>query len=278
MRVKDGADSRSGRNSRSKESKIPRIDSPDDSAWNRGISLIPAKERPIIAANRFRSGLRKKPETTQIEMTLLMAGKSDNHQILASVLACFLYLFSPPCIPSGQILQEARVAAVNDGDTVTLLLNGKRYRARLIGIDAPEMGQEPWGRLSREHLRKLLKKSNWRVAVEKDVEHRDKYNRLLVYLWSPDGQLINENMLRDGYAVLFTIQPNSKYAERFRKAQHAARESKKGIWGADGLKEKPLDYKKAHPRISAIAIMEGLHSQHLLSLRCQVRSGPEQRA
>ncbi len=146
-------------------------------------------------------------------------------------------------------LREGKVVRVNDGDTVTVLLDGRTCRARLIGIDAPEMGQEPWGRASREHLRKLLKNGRWRVSLERDLEQFDKYGRLLVYLWSPDGRMINEKMLEDGYAVLFTIQPNSKYADRFRKAQRLARENGRGIWGPDGLKEKPLDYKKAHPRM-----------------------------
>ncbi len=145
-------------------------------------------------------------------------------------------------------LLQATVIAVNDGDTVIILLVGKQYRARLIGIDAPEMGQEPWGRMAREHLRKLLKEYRWRVSIENDIVRHDKYNRLLVYLWAPDGQLLNERMLQDGYAVLFTIQPNSKYSDRFKEAQRIARENRKGIWGANGLKERPLDYKKTHPR------------------------------
>jgi micrococcal nuclease len=145
-------------------------------------------------------------------------------------------------------LQEARVVAVNDGDTVTIRMNKREYRTRLIGIDAPEMGQEPWGEKARGHLRKLLKENRWRVSVETDIEQYDKYGRLLVYLWSDDKTLINERMLLDGYAVLFTIQPNSKYVDRFVKAQRFARQEKRGIWGPDGLKERPLDYKKAHPR------------------------------
>jgi len=145
-------------------------------------------------------------------------------------------------------LPEARVIAVNDGDTVTIVLNNKKYRTRLIGMDAPEMGQEPWGRRAREHLRMLLKEARWRVSVDTDVEKYDKYGRLLVYLWTPDEEMLNERMVRDGYAVLFTIQPNSKYRDRFKRAQRIAREEKRGIWGPDGLKETPLDYKKKHPR------------------------------
>jgi micrococcal nuclease len=145
-------------------------------------------------------------------------------------------------------LPEAHVIAVNDGDTVKIVMNNTAYRARLIGMDAPEMGQEPWGKRARERLRMLLKEVKWRVSVETDVEKYDKYNRLLVYLWTPDGEMLNERMVRDGYAVLFTIQPNSKYGDRFRKAQHIARQEKRGIWGPGGLKEAPLDYKKKHPR------------------------------
>ncbi len=167
-------------------------------------------------------------------------------------IAIIIFLLSP-CIfckeqPRAEAaVQEARVIAVNDGDGVTIRMNGREYRTRLIGIDAPEMGQEPWGDRAREHLRKILKDLRWKVSVEVGLEQFDKYNRLLVYLWS-DNTLINEQMLLDGFAVLFTMQPNSKYADQFRKAQRIAREKKLGIWGPDGLKERPLDYKKKHPR------------------------------
>lgn len=163
----------------------------------------------------------------------------------------FIALFLFPALGSSaaaERLPEARIIAVNDGDTVTLRMDGKEYRSRLIGIDAPELGQEPWGKLARGHLLKLLKDAKWRVTVETDIVKYDKYERILVYLWTPDGNMLNERMLRDGYALLFTIQPNSKYADRLRKAQGAARDEKRGIWGPDGLTESPRDYKKSHPR------------------------------
>ena len=162
-------------------------------------------------------------------------------------IALFLFPGLDPAY-AAERLPEARVIAVNDGDTVTIRMNGKGYRTRLIGMDAPEMGQEPWGRRAQEHLRKLLKEVQWRVSIETDVEKYDKYDRLLAYLWTPDGEMLNERMLRDGYALLFTIQPNSRYADLLRKAQRAAREEKRGIWGPDGLKEAPIEYKKKHPR------------------------------
>ena len=144
--------------------------------------------------------------------------------------------------------REARIVRVYDGDTVLLLMDNETYLTRLIGFDAPEMGQEPWGKKAREHLWTMLKDSGWNVSVETDLEKYDKYDRLLVYLWTTDKTFINERMLADGYAVLFTFQPNSKYVDLFKKAQRNAREKRSGVWGPDGLKERPTEYKKKHPR------------------------------
>jgi micrococcal nuclease len=178
-----------------------------------------------------------------------------NHYFAIAILGvCFASLF---CIDQSFAAQghEAQVVWVNDGDTVTIRMEDSEYRTRLIGIDAPEMGQEPWGKKAKKHLIELMKQAHWIVFVETDVVKYDKYDRLLAYLWTSDNEMLNERMLKDGYAVLFTIQPNSKYADRFRKAQRAAREQKLGIWGPDGLKERPLDYKKKHPR------MENVHQR-----------------
>ena len=165
------------------------------------------------------------------------------------VVAIVLCLTVPaPPVRAGLIMPEARIVEVNDGDTVVFRMEGKTYRTRLIGIDAPEMGQKPWGRKAKEHLRELVKGSGGMVRVETDVTTYDKYGRLLAYLWLDEKTMINELMLRDGYAVLFTIQPNSRYVDRLKKAQQGAREGRLGIWGAHGLTERPIAYKKAHPR------------------------------
>jgi len=60
--------------------------------------------------------------------------------------------------------------------------------------------------------------------------------------------MINEEIVRNGYAVLFTFPPNVKYADRLTAAQIIARENRLGIWGKDGLKQMPSAYRKEHPR------------------------------
>ena len=141
----------------------------------------------------------------------------------------------------------ARVVRVNDGDTVTVSLNGRREKIRLIGIDAPEIGQGSWGERAKRHLEDILYPLR-NVYVEYDVERRDKYGRLLAYIRTTEGRLVNADMLRDGYAVLFTFPPNVTHVDEFTSAQRQARERKRGIWGKDGLSQLPVDWRRQHPR------------------------------
>lgn len=143
---------------------------------------------------------------------------------------------------------HVRVIKVHDGDTIGVILNGRKEKVRLIGIDAPEIKQKPWGTRAKKHLEKLLTASNRTVILEFDVERRDKYGRLLCYVYSTDKNMINLQMLKHGYAVLLTIPPNVRHVDEFRKAQHNAREQKLGIWSNSGLKETPSEFREKHPR------------------------------
>jgi micrococcal nuclease len=69
------------------------------------------------------------------------------------------------------------------------------------------------------------------LEIEFDVERRDRYGRLLAYLYFPDGRMLNEEIVRAGYASVMTIPPNGKYKDRFLKAYREARESRVGLWG-----------------------------------------------
>jgi micrococcal nuclease len=164
------------------------------------------------------------------------------------IIAFFLCAFSIDRSFAAQSLSEVRVIKVHDGDTVTLMVNGKMRKTRLIGIDAPEMNQRPWGRQAKEHLIDIMNHTDWLVTVETDEVKQDKYGRALVYLWTKNNELINERMVRDGYAVLFTIKPNVRYGAAFSRAEKLARQEMKGIWGPNGLKEAPVKYREKHPR------------------------------
>lgn len=167
------------------------------------------------------------------------------------IIILVLFITSPT---NAAYSEKFRVTEVHDGDTISIRTRSlagiplKIERVRLIGIDAPELKQEPWGRLSKRYLKKIISESNWVVSIEFDIEQRDKYGRLLCYAWDKKGRLINEKMIENGYAMLYTIPPNVKYAERFIAAQKRAQALQIGIWGKRGLRKSPGQWRREHPR------------------------------
>jgi micrococcal nuclease len=115
---------------------------------------------------------------------------------------------------------------VVDGDTVELAGAG---RARLIGIDTPEVfgGAECFGREASAFARRRL--AGRAVRVQVGTEERDRYGRLLVYLYL-DGRLFNAELVRRGYAMPLTVPPNVDHAERFAALAREAREEHRGLW------------------------------------------------
>lgn len=169
--------------------------------------------------------------------------------LISLILISFFSIFNRDHVDSQHRTPSVKVLEVHDGDTISVLLNGKREKVRLIGIDAPELDQRPWGNKAKAYLIGLLKASKWKVSLEYDLEKRDKHGRLLCYVWLSDRRMLNLQMLKDGYAMLFTVPPNIRYISEFRKAQLEARRKKVGIWGREGLKESPVKYRREHPRL-----------------------------
>jgi len=162
------------------------------------------------------------------------------------------FLFAPACAKKES--DYYKVTEIHDGDTVSIITDSflgilvKTERVRLIGIDAPELAQEQWGRRAKNHLRKLIKESDWQVKIEFDIQKRDKYGRILAYLWDRQGRMINYMMVKHGYAMVYTVPPNVKYAELFVEAQRLARQERKGIWKENGVIETPSEWRKQNPR------------------------------
>ena len=129
---------------------------------------------------------------------------------------------------------RAQVVSVHDGDTITVLIDNRLEKVRLIGIDVPKLDQVPWGVQARDALRGLVDGKT--VRLETDITIRDQYKRLLAYVYVGE-MLVNLEMVRQGQAVLYTVPPNVAHVEEYIKAQSEARQAGRGVWD----QQKPLD-------------------------------------
>ena len=133
--------------------------------------------------------------------------------------------------------QEATVPRVVDGDTVIAQLgSGATERVRLIGIDTPESVKpgtpvQCFALKASAYTKHLL--TGRRVRLVLDAEPRDRYGRLLAYVYrEPDGLFVNADLVRRGFAQTLTIPPNVRFADRFSALARQAREAGKGLWSA----------------------------------------------
>lgn len=134
----------------------------------------------------------------------------------------------------GETGERAVVAKVIDGDTVELE-NGQKVR--LVGIDTPETVDlhRPVGCFGKEaskEVKRLL--AGKEIIMQKDISDTDKYERLLRYIYLPleNGQtlFVNDYLVREGFARVYTYPPDVKFNEQFVKADREARENQRGLW------------------------------------------------
>lgn len=133
----------------------------------------------------------------------------------------------------------ATVARVVDGDTIVVRIAGHEEKVRLIGVDTPETvdPRRPVGCFGTEasNFTKSVLPAGTAVRLERDSEERDRYGRLLAYVFrQSDGLFVNDAILREGYGQLLTVPPNVAHVDRFREAQRVAREGGAGLWSACG--------------------------------------------
>ncbi|NPE46372.1 nuclease [Sphingobacterium sp. arapr2] len=130
--------------------------------------------------------------------------------------------------------KEVYVTKVIDGDTFWVNNGSEKFKVRFIGIDAPETRNSrgklkgPYAKEAKEYVKKLTE-NKW-VKLELDVQKKDRYRRMLAYIYLLDGTFLNADLLKGGFAVVDTYPPNVKHTALFVKLQHEARESKKGVW------------------------------------------------
>jgi len=137
------------------------------------------------------------------------------------ILALILTLLAPGCSNINE--NAVLVTRIIDGDTIEIE-NG--VRVRYIGIDTPETGEHYYLEAT-EANRNLVEGK--KVRLEKDIEDKDDYGRLLRYVWV-DEIMVNAELVKLGYAYSYSYPPNLKYQAQFLQQEKEAREQKRGLW------------------------------------------------
>jgi micrococcal nuclease len=154
------------------------------------------------------------------------------------IIAVIILLFTVGCAlnEGDSNLIPAEVIRVVDGDTVKIKVDGKEETVRLLLIDTPETVHpskpvQPFGPEASSFTKELL--TGKEIQLEMDIGERDKYGRLLAYIYV-DGQMVNELLLKKGLArVAYVYEPNTKYVDDFYAIQKQAQQEEVGIWSIE---------------------------------------------
>jgi micrococcal nuclease len=131
------------------------------------------------------------------------------------------------------------VVEVFDGDTISVRRNGELEKVRFIGVDTPET-KDPrkpvqcFGEEASRYTKTMLEGRQVRIEIDPTQGERDRYSRILAYVWRDDGLMINRALIEEGYAHEYTYQDNVyKYQEEFKNGEASAQNKQKGLWAVD---------------------------------------------
>jgi len=143
------------------------------------------------------------------------------------------------------------VTHFSDGDTITVDMNGQSEKVRMIGVDTPETHDpdvpvQCYGPAASAYTQNLIGNQKVRLEADPTNQNRDRYGRLLRYVYLADGRLVQEEILRNGYGFAYTLFPFTKKTE-FISLEGEARAANKGLWGNCTVVEEPGGRKQTNP-------------------------------
>jgi micrococcal nuclease len=123
-----------------------------------------------------------------------------------------------------------------DGDTIAVNMNGKVEKVRFIGVDTPETHKpntpvQCYGLAAAAFTKRMIGNNRVRLVSDSLSTDRDRYDRLLRYVYLPDGTLVNEKLIQGGYGFYYPYFPFTK-AQRFAADEQSAMAARKGLWAS----------------------------------------------
>jgi len=166
--------------------------------------------------------------------------------ILIALLAAVVVLLQQrgylqqPATNTKQVIEQStpglyQVSKFDDGDTIQVDMEGKKETVRFIGVDTPETHDprkpiQCFGKAAAAFTKNVIGENRVRLEADPTNSNRDRYQRLLRYVYLPDGTLVNKKIIAEGYGFALVSFPFQKM-EEFKAVQVTAREQNKGLWG-----------------------------------------------
>ena len=129
-----------------------------------------------------------------------------------------------------------KVVEVADGDTIVIDMDGTKERVRMIGVDTPET-KDPrkpvqcFGQAASDFTKQLIGNQPVRLEADSLSSNRDRYDRLLRFVYLADGRMVETEIIRQGYGFAYTSFPFTK-SDEFRAYEKEAREQNRGLWAS----------------------------------------------
>ena len=167
--------------------------------------------------------------------------------MLLTIVYALVFVFVAIQKANCNSFDNATVKRIVDGDTLEVIYKSNDERVRLIGVDTPEsfINKKAYrdarrenkdietiiaaGKAAAKYTSSLIKTGD-EVFLEFDVQPRDKYHRLLAYVYLKNGKMLNDELVKNGYASPMTVPPNVKYQKKFLESYKSAIKNKKGLW------------------------------------------------
>lgn len=173
-----------------------------------------------------------------------MSPRQLNKKVISIITSLIVLVLLPLLIQyaqKNQTLQQAqpglyRVTEFSDGDTITVDMNGIPEKIRFIGVDTPETHDprkpvQCYGQAASNFTKTLIGSQDVRLEADPENTNRDRYNRLLRYVYLPNNTLVNAEIIKQGYGFAYVSFPFSKMDE-FKHYQSEAQQQNRGLWGS----------------------------------------------
>jgi micrococcal nuclease len=184
-----------------------------------------------------------------------------NRRLIISLISVLVLAFASRYLPPSQNIENLaqqkqpglyKVTKFIDGDTIIVDMDGKAQTIRFIGVDTPEEfdSRKPvqcFAKAAAQHTKDLIGNDGVRLESDPQSDNRDRYDRLLRFVYTSSGTLVNYQIVADGYGFTTTGFPFTRMDD-FRAAQNKARQENKGLWG-----DCQINYPKGYPQTNPVA-------------------------